>query len=412
MKWDAWARVWERLRASFWTVPAIFTLFALLLALVVPVVDERLSTDLPLLFGGGPDGARALLSAVVTAMISFTGLVFSVTVVALQLASAEYSPRVLRTFLRSKVTQIALGVFTSTFVYALVVLRSVRDETTEGGSFVPQLAVTLAFLFVLASVGVFIAYIHHTTQSIRVSTILRSVGDETRALVAARSENSETGDPNRRVVLDAPRTVLPAPGPGVIVRFDYSALVATAKRHDLVFVLRSAVGTFVPEGMPLIEVHPDLHHRDEQPQLGRSLERKLTKFVYIEPERTMEQDIAFGLRQLVDVAQRALSPGINDPTTAVQALNEIHDILRRLAVLPDPSPYHRDADGEIRVIEPPSLFADQLDLALDEPMQSGKDALQVRERISSILEDLARVALPPHHPTVMRKIAVFGLQPT
>jgi uncharacterized membrane protein len=171
----------------FWAVPLLCAVGAAGLGLALSNLDAVLDTSftLPFLFAGGPEGARALLSAIITSMISFTGLVFSITIVVLQLTSSQFSPRVLRTFLRDWFDQLTLGVLVATFVYALVVLRTVRG-TAELNPFVPQLAITVAFGFVLGSVVVFLVYIHHIAQSIRAATIIATIAQDTRALLERR----------------------------------------------------------------------------------------------------------------------------------------------------------------------------------------------------------------------------------
>jgi uncharacterized membrane protein len=158
-------KFWNALRRRFWAIPLLCATIATALGLGLTALDEGLDTSftMPFLFEGGPEGARAVLSAVITSMIAFTGLVFSITIVVLQLTSSQFSPRVLRTFLRDWVNQLSLGVFVATFVYALVVLRAVRG-TSQVDPFVPQVSVTVAFGFVLASVVVFLVYINHIAQ--------------------------------------------------------------------------------------------------------------------------------------------------------------------------------------------------------------------------------------------------------
>ncbi len=194
-------RTVRRLRDKFWVVPLLCAALAALLGLSLTALDDWLDTSLkvPFLFAGGPEGARALLSAIITSMISFTGLVFSITIVVLQLTSSQFSPRVLRTFLRDWIIQIALGVFVATFVYALVVLRSVRG-TAQTETSVPQISVTVAFGFVLASVVVFLFYIDHVAQSIRAASIVDRIGEETRAVLESRHPRDAE-----------PRSALPLP---------------------------------------------------------------------------------------------------------------------------------------------------------------------------------------------------------
>ena len=160
----------------FWAVPLALATTSIALGLGLPMLDEAAWRGIPVLFQGGPDGARSLLGTIASAMISVTGLVFSITMVVLQLASSQFTPRVLGTFLDSRITQVTLGVFTGTFLYALTVLRSVRGASEGIEEFVPQLATSVAFAGVVASVGCFLAFIHHITQSVRVDHVITTGG--------------------------------------------------------------------------------------------------------------------------------------------------------------------------------------------------------------------------------------------
>ena len=179
-----WRALRESVRSGFWAVPALFVVGAIGLALGLVALDRAQSTSLRYTFGAGPDGAREVLSAITTAMITFTGLVFSITIVVLQLTSSQFSPRVLRHFLRDRQAQSSLGVFVATFVYAVMVLRTVDGGEDE--SFVPAIATTVAMGLLLLSVGVFVFYIHHVATSIRVTSIIGAIGAETREAVDRR----------------------------------------------------------------------------------------------------------------------------------------------------------------------------------------------------------------------------------
>ncbi len=308
----------ESVRTGLWAVPAMCVLLALGLAQALVAVDRRLQRggSRAWTFGAGPDGAREVLSAITTSMITFTGLVFSITIVVLQLTSSQFSPRVLRTFLRDRVTQLALGVFVATFVYAVMVLRTVRGTSDE--AFVPALATTVGLALLLASVAMFVAYIHHVATTIQVSSIIDRIGRDTRAAIDRRHPAGGDRPPataGSRSTVGA-RAVLPAPRAGVLVRLDEPALVQLAAEADVVLRVRLRLGEHVPEGGPLLEVTGDAQRLDAETVL---------RAVRLARNRTLEQDVAFGFRQLVDIADRALSPGINDPTTAVQVLDELHD---------------------------------------------------------------------------------------
>ena len=392
---ERWNSLKSSVRSGFWAIPAACVIAALLLAFGLVRLDRYLTTRVAYTFGAGPDGAREVLSAITTAMITFTGLVFSITIVVLQLTSSQFSPRVLRTFLRDRQTQASLGVFVATFVYAVMVLRTVdsADETV----FVPEIATTVGLALLLLSVAVFVGYIHHIATTIQVSSIIGSIGDEARTTLERRFPSGTDVPPDAGVVRrpdDLPSAVVPARRFGVLTTIDEQRLVQLACQADVVLTTRLRFGDYVPEGAPLLEVLGDPSGLDlaaVSDCLGQGR------------ERTMEQDLAFGLRQLVDIAEKALSPGINDPTTAVQAIDQLHDLLRRLATRPLRSGVQTDELGRVRLVLPEQQMADFLSLALDEVEHYGKDAVPVQTRIVALLADLAAAALPQHRGAIEQR---------
>jgi uncharacterized membrane protein len=378
----------DSLRTGFWAVPTSCALLAAGLAVAMVEMDRTSGDRLGrLAFRAGPDGAREVLSAITTSMITFTGLVFSITIVVLQLTSSQFSPRVLRTFLRDRQTQWSLGAFVATFVNAVMVLRSVNSS--DGQVFVPATATTVGVVLLLVSVGVFIAYIHHVSTAIQVSSLIHAVGEETRTAIARLLPTEDAPKRSRPALPGRSRVVLTRTY-GVVTSVDVQELVGLARRADVVLVLRPALGEFVPEGAPLLDVHGD----------GPLADDAAVRAVVLGRNRTMQQDVAFGFRQLVDVAERALSPGVNDPTTAVQTLDELQDLLRRLVVSPLPDGIHVDTDGTVRLLTRALRLGDLLSLALDEIDQYGAEATQVQSRIASLLDDLEPAATPEHRSQV------------
>lgn len=381
-----WARLWR----PFWMVPLACTIAALAAGVALPELDRAATGEIPFVFPGGPDGARSVLSTITSAMISVTGLVFSITMVVLQLASSQFTPRVIAPFLQSRVTQATLGVFVAAFVFSLTVLRSVEGDA-DGEAFVPQLSVTVAYLLVLLSVAFFLAFIHHITTSIQVSRVISAVGDRTVALVeeilpdadadaAGPTWSPRPSDPHGHVAAGRAH--------GHVVSIDFATLVEVAREADIVLSLDARVGDFVVEGQPLAQSWGAVPDADATGRIDAALRR--------ESERTMVQDPAFGIRQLVDIAERALSPGINDPTTAVQAIDELHRILRVVVQRPNPSPYVVDADDRVRVVHRPDAASDLVVLAVEEIAHYGRDSVQVPRRLTALLDDLASCARPEH----------------
>lgn len=379
----------ERLRSSLWFIPALFALGAMVLAVVLIAVDRLLESDgsSPLRFGGTADGARSILSTIAQSMLSFTGLVFTVTMLVLQLASSQLSPRVMRTFLRDRGNQVVLGLFVATFLYTLMVLREVRTTVDDDPGFVPGLAIWAGFLLLLASVAAFVWYINHMAHAIRAPTVMDSIAAETRAAIDRLfpdpvGEDAPEDVDRTYARLGPPTEVLGAPRDGALVAVDESTLQELAvgdRRLELVPV----VGSFVAEGAPLLRLWGTWDDDDRE---------RLRGAMALGPERTMQQDPAFGFRQLVDIALRALSPGINDPTTASQSLDRIHGLLRRLVTRGFPSPARVDEEGVVRLVLRRPDWDAYTRLSTEEIRLAGADQIAVLRRLIEMLDDVAEVA--------------------
>ncbi len=394
-------RVWRQLLSPFWVVPAAWCLAAVLLGIGLPLVDQGVGT-IPLAFESGPEGARSVLSTIAGAMISVTGLVFSITIVVLQLASSQFTPRVLQTFLDDRVTQHTLGVFAASFLYALTVLRGVQNQDLGGPDAVPQLAVTFAYLLVLGAVGMFLTFIHHITTSISVDAVIGRVAGQCRGLIE-RSE-AEAGElPHERPELPrlGRQSVVASPRSGYVDLVDRHRLAEIACGHDVRVEVLHPLGTFVAAGSPLALVQSAADASDVD--WATALHAGLS----VRNQRSMEQDLSFGLRRLVDIAERALSPGVNDPTTAVQVVNQLHDLLRLISATPDPLPVSSDEEGVPRVVTDEWTFGRYLDLAVDEIAHWGSDSLQIPVRLDAMLVDLAANGPPHRRPVLEAKRAAL-----
>jgi uncharacterized membrane protein len=355
---------------------------------VLLAVDRAIGSDALgiLRFGGTAEGARSVLSTIAQSMLTFTGLVFSITMLVLQLASSQLSPRVTRTFLRDRKNQMVLGMFVATFVFTLVVLREVRTPVEADAGFVPGISIWAAFALLLASVAAFIVYIDHMAHSIRASSVIESIARETRDAID-RLYPTEIGMPGNAASGAVPHlgradALFPADEAGVLVSVDDKRLLQVADTGDRVAQLVVTIGDFVPEGGPLFRLWG---------QWDRESEAALRSAVNLGAERTVEQDAAFGFRQLVDIATRALSPGTNDPTTAVQALDRLHDLLRRLATRAIPSALREGRDGRLRLVLRRPSFESYVRLAVDEIRLAGEGQLQLVRRLRAMLHDLAAV---------------------
>ncbi len=349
-------KLWERLHASYWFIPAIMMVLAIGLAFAMVAVDRWLGledTDVSLgwTFEGGHEGAREVLGVIAASMIGVAGVTFSITIVAFSLAATQFGPRVLRNLMRDRGNQLTLGVFLATFVYAVLVQRTVRGGDAE---FVPDTAVTVGVLLALASIGVLIYFIHHAAESIQAPTLLANVGRElvegVEVMLGDRVGLRVTDDwdeftPLRDglpAALVDERACLLAPRSGYVQGLDLRKLLECATERDLVIRVVRRPGHFVLAGDPLLEIWP---REGGERVLGR-----LEDDVVVGRFRTQQQDPMFALNQLVQVALRALSPSLNDPFTAMTALDWIGAGLARLVEGPAPAPWRYDDEGRLRVI--------------------------------------------------------------
>lgn len=392
---------WRDMWKPFWAIPVACVIGAIALGTVLPMLDGILAEKIAFVFQGGPEGARGLLGTIATGMISMTSLVFSITMVILQLASSQFTPRVLGGFLDSRVTQGTLGVFTASFVYALTVTRSVRGDYGDTGTFVPQMSVTFAFILVLASVGFFLAFIHHITSSIQVSQVISRIGDRTLALAddmypVTADEDTISMGPTWSPEPGTPRVeVFTEKRHGQITYVDYAGLIRFAQQHDVVITIDRPVGEFLTEGQGMLRVWGT-------DALEDGATETLFSHIGLGAEREMWQDVAFGIRQLVDIADRALSSGVNDPTTAVQCIDELHRILRRLVGRRSPSPYIADDDGVVRIVHHPQSIDGHIRLAVEEIAHYAVDAVPVPDRLRDMLADLAEASDDRYLPAIER----------
>ncbi len=400
----------DRFWRPFWVLPLMIVVTATLAGVALPRLDHATADDLPLLFHGGASGARSMLSTIAGAMISVTGLVFSITMVVIQLASSQFTPRVLGDFLANRITQTTLGIFTASFTYALTVLRSVREGGQGGDGFVPQISVTVGFLLVLASVGMFLAFIHHTTSQIQVGSIVSRVGESTLEVVTRYFPDTDAAtavradEPSWQPPTAEPGSTVEVRHHGHVVEVDHARLVEWAHEHACVVEVVPQVGQFVVGGQPAVRLWGcdplDDHDR-----------RSLFSAVVVEQDRVDNQDPGLGIRKLVDIAERALSPGLNDPTTAIQVLDELHLVARTMVQRAD-LPRVISQDGTVRLVHRPQEVGALLTLMFEEVLHYGSESLQVPRRVIEMVEDLRTVARPEHvtHLETWQRVARTHLQ--
>ncbi len=401
------AVVSEAFRSKIWPLPVLGVALATALGVLLPELDARHDDELSAawtgyLFTGGPDAARSVLSAVAGSLVTLTSLTFSLTVLTLQLASSQFSPRLLRTFSSDRFVHVTLMLFVSTFVYALTVLRTVRTSTGSAPGFVPQIAVTLGLVLALASVLALVLFLSHLASEIRVETMLRRVYRETRATaLRVTDERDADGDEVSLPVPPADAVPVLAPSSGFLTSVDVVSLTRLVASTGGVLLLERPPGSSLVEGTPIGWLwHPATGGL--QVEALEALTDKLGDVLTTTHEPTAAQDVTFGLKQISDVASKALSPGINDPRTAVHALGHSSALLCLLTQRSLGAVRCTDEDGTVRVHRALPDFAALLDLAVSAPRRYGAADPDVLARILALLAEVAWSTQIARHRSAVR----------
>ena len=392
---------WNAVRDSLWFAPSTAAILGVLLSVVaprIPVPDGDGALLEAWIYSGGTDGARAVLSTIAGSLITVTGVIFSVTIVALQLASSQFTPRVVGSFVADRVNQVVLGVFIGTFTYTLLVLRTIQSEGDDRATFVPHVAVTIALVLLLVSIGALIVFINHAARSIQASTILDRETARTRRSIE-RLFPARVGEPT-----DAPAAApapVPATLPAVVAAEAAGYLQALHAEplwalggevaEPLVIRMELHLGAFVFPGCALASVWPATACDERVADAVRAA-------FLLGAERTAEQDVELGLVELSDIALRALSPGINDPTTAIHAIDRLTELLAALAARRPPDPVRTSDDGRVRLLARDTSFERAVSVAFDQIRHYGAGDPAVALKLLEALRELALVVPPPLRP--------------
>lgn len=369
--------IFLELRASYWFLPSLMALAALVLAVVMVTLDGQIGSawiaEVDWLYANQPAGARAVLSTIAGSMITVAGVTFSMTILTVSFAAGQIGPRLMGNFMRDRGNQITLGTFISTFLYCLMVLRTVRNagegevEASDTiGAFVPHLSVLLALVLSMASVGVLIFFIHHVPESINVSNVIAAVGKQLNDMVDKQfpSRIGEAGDEHDMSTLcddlssERGKSV-EASRDGYIRAIDERAIMSVAKSHDLVVRLRYRPGDYVTEGKTMLIAWPAERIDDEALS-------SLASLFAIGSQRTQHQNMFFLIDEFAEIIARALSPGVNDPFTAIACLNWLQSFLVKLASTEPPAAVRTDEEGRPRVLANPVSFAGVLGHIFDQ----------------------------------------------
>jgi uncharacterized membrane protein len=390
---------WENTRSSLWFIPSILSITAIILSVIIPELDRRLGTAQTLhqriLFYGSPDAARTLLTVIAGSVITVISLLFSITILTLQQASTQFSPRIMRTFMRNPANQTVLGVFVATFLYSILVLRQIREDVL-GSAFVPILAMTSAIILAVACLGLLVFYLHNSALMFNAATILENIHHELldgidrlypSQIGFPLDEDADDLDSFRERHSNDVSITVNANSTGYLRVVDHSGVVDHLPDGAWAIVFPTT-GAYVTRGMPLIEVG---HVSGDLTPLADGLR---DTFI-LDTERSMMQDAMFGFRQLVDIALKAMSPTIFDPTTAEHAISCISDSLIALARRDFPTRTRSVARGgedskQVTLWINRPEFAEYVDIAFSQLRRSAREDVHVTLYLLDAIAVVAR----------------------
>tara|TARA_R110002073_G_scaffold7245_10_gene41391 strand:+ start:1972 stop:3390 length:1419 start_codon:yes stop_codon:yes gene_type:complete len=397
----------SRIRDSYWFIPSLLAIGALVLSFVTTEMDNRLGSEwlekIGWLYANEPAGARAVLSTVAGSMITVAGVTFSMTILSISYTTSQVGARLLNNFMRDRGNQVTLGVFISTFLYCLMVLRTVRNaESAPHGdagqqelasAFVPHIAVIVGIMLAILSVAVLIYFIHHIPESIHISNIVAGIGGDLNRQIddqfPARIGKPHDDVTERQVESNLPKMfyetakTIRSKGSGYVEFVDTDGVMKIAVDNDLTIRMRFRAGDFITPGNVLMLASPDSRVSDE------IVEQLRATFVS-GAQRTAKQNLRFVFNQLVEVAERALSPGVNDPFTAINCMDWLQSALEHLAEREMPDAYRYDSDHQLRIVAEPETFSDFASLVFD---QLRPYVAADRNASIHMMEMMAKVAL-------------------
>ena len=409
------SHLWEILSSSYWFIPALLLTAAAGLAFALLWVDEqRLLAEWVVgrLYPGGVEGARSVLATVASSVITVAGVVFSITIATLTQASSQFGPRMLRNFMRDTGNQVVLGTFVATFAYCLLVLRSIGSGT--GAKAVPHAAVTAAVVLALASIAVLIYFIHHVSLSLQAPIIVANVARDLEHALGRifpshlgrgpRGPGAEMEEPPLPPEFSAACRAVPSPKDGYLQVIDEATLMELATKHDVLLRLDVRPGDYLIQGNPAMRVHP-------AERCPEKLVAKLSALLIIGRQRTPEQDVEFAIHQLVEVAVRALSPGINDPYTALNCIDRLSSGLVALEKSDLHGSYRYDGAGHLRVVARVSTFTSYVDAAFSQIRQYGRNSVAVTVRLLEAIRAAAeQMRHEPHRRDLLRHARMIHRQ--
>lgn len=362
MEWLSWK---DDLEQSYWFIPSVMAASAILLAFLSLHFEGDFNTrnlgGITWIYTRDAQGARELLSTVGGSLITVTGVLFSITLVALTNASTQFGTRIMRTFARDTGNKVVLGAFVGTFLYSLLIMRTI---TGGDHGFVPHLSILISIALAMICFGLLIYFIHHVIEILQSETVVSALSSEIKDTInriypksIGKSQNSNEARFKLPNDLESNSRYLRAEHSGYIDSIDSEKILGIARKNNLLLVVVRRPGDFVVSGMPILQIYPALRSDD--------LDHKIRSAFQISKRRSYVQDIGYGFEQLQLVAIRALSPAVNNQVLGMSCANALIECLASLGEREIPSEYRRDEDGKLRVIAEPVSYKSSVSLALD-----------------------------------------------
>jgi uncharacterized membrane protein len=363
--------LWEELKASFWFIPILMILFTLVSALGFIYLDSKIGYSqegiLKYLLPASVDSARSILTIIAGAMIGIAGTVFSITLVVLTLASSQLGSRLVRNFMYDKLNQVVLGTYVSSFVYCLIILSSLKEN--ESFEFIPAISVLAAIVSAIVGIILLIVFIHHVSMSIQSDKVISEISDamfnSIKKLFPDDTDHDEEKPiPDYEILKQkyAFKLKINCRKSGYLQSFDGDRLLTIAQENDAIIILHYRPGDFLVKEVVICEV---LSNKE----IKNDLNEKIHNNFIIGKARTPLQDAEFSIHQMVELASRALSPGVNDPYTANACIDNLTSVMCYLAKVEFPKSYGYDSDNKIRVIGENYTFAGMLNAAFNQIRQ-------------------------------------------
>ena len=388
----------ESIRTSFWLVPSLMVCCATLMASVLLIIDGAYQTSnsemLQYFYQISPESIRAILTTIATSMITITSIAFSITVVALTLASSQFGPRLIRNFMSDQGTQFVLGMFVAIFVYCLLILQAIKS--TDQSDFIPGLSVYVAIALAFVGVGVLIYFIHHVAHSIQADNVIEQVYCQLQSNIArlfpddSNSRPTQQSNPDKLDDLFQGQSEIRALSDGYVQTVNIDKLLELGSDYDMGFEVVVAAGDFITKDATIMSVF----YQQDKPAPEHSV---ILNNVVLGAKRTPIQDPEFAIHQLVEIAVRALSPGINDPYTAISCVDKLSAMLCKLTQRQFPASAYYDDEDKLRLISRAFTFSGLGQAAFNQIRQYAKDSIAVTIRLVEGLESISIQAQTKEH---------------